>query len=111
VDEVDPSEELVLVELVAGDEDEDEDGGDPSKPNALAAVSFGSASPNPQPPSRSWAMIAPAQSAEWKPQHPEAQSASEEQRPVMNCLPCPLPARPGLLLELGVAGVSRAAKA
>lgn len=78
---------------------------------AFAALSFGCALPKPQPPSRVWAMTAPAHSAEWKPQHPDSQSASDVQRPVMNCLPALLPASPGLLLALGVAGVSRAARA
>src|SRR2546423_784139 len=52
-----------------------------------AAVSLGCASPNPQPPSRSWAMTGPAHLPELKPQQPEAQSASLVQGPVMNCVP------------------------
>jgi len=59
----------------------------PVKPRALAAVSFGEESPCPQPPSRDWAMIAPAHKPELNPQHPLAQSASLEHGPVMNCVP------------------------
>lgn len=59
----------------------------PVNPSATAAVSFGSASPCPQPPSRSCATIAPAHFPELKPQQPDAQSASFAQTPVMNCVP------------------------
>ena len=59
----------------------------PVEPRATAASSFGEESPNPQPPSRSWAMTAPAHLPELKPQHPEAQSASLVQAPVMNWVP------------------------
>ena len=59
----------------------------PVKPRATAASSLGEESPNPQPPSRSWAITAPAHLPELKPQHPEAQSASLAQAPVMNWVP------------------------
>ena len=52
-----------------------------------AALSFGCASPNPHPPSRSCAMIAPAHFPLLNPQQPDAQSASLLQGPVMNCVP------------------------
>jgi len=55
---------------------------------ARAAMLFGCASPWPQPPSRVWAITGPAHRPLLKPQHDEAQSASEEQGPVMNCVPC-----------------------
>jgi hypothetical protein len=55
--------------------------------NAKAAMLFGWASPWPQPPSRVWAITGPAQRPELKPQHDEAQSASELQGPVMNWVP------------------------
>lgn len=55
--------------------------------NARAAVSFGTALPKPQPPSRSWAMTGPAHFPERKPQQELAQSASEVQGPVMNWVP------------------------
>lgn len=62
-------------------------GAEPVKPIATAALSLGSASPKPQPPSRSWAMMGPAHFPLLKPQHPSAQSASLVQLPVMNCVP------------------------
>lgn len=55
--------------------------------NALAASSFGRASPNPHPPSRSCATTGPAHLPLLNPQHADAQSASEVQAPVMNCVP------------------------
>ena len=59
-----------------------------SSPRSLrAALSLGWGSPKPQPPSRSWATIAPAHLPDLKPQQPEAQSTSPEQGPVMNCEP------------------------
>jgi hypothetical protein len=36
---------------------------------------------------RSWATIAPAHLPDLKPQQPDAQSASDVQGPVMNCVP------------------------
>lgn len=54
---------------------------------AATALAFGVASPCPHPPSRSWAMTGPAHLPELNPQHPSAQSASEAQTPVMNCVP------------------------
>src|SRR2546429_3166 len=62
----------------------------------------GCALPNPQPPSRSWATMAPAHLPVWKPQQPEAQSASLVQGPVINCFPAPLPA-PLLVVDACVA--------
>jgi hypothetical protein len=56
---------------------------------ARAASSLGCESPNPQPPSRSWATIGPAHLPVLKPQQPEAQSASLVHGPVMNCVPRP----------------------
>jgi hypothetical protein len=70
-------------------------GAGPVKPRATAALSFGVALPNPQPPSRCCATTAPAQSPVLKPQHPEAQSASLAHAPVMNCLAAALPIRLG----------------
>jgi hypothetical protein len=58
----------------------------------FAVVLLGVALPNPHPSSRSWATMAPAQLPDLKPQHPEAQSLSLVQAPVMNCFPAPLPA-------------------
>jgi hypothetical protein len=58
-----------------------------------AALSFAAAlpldlgSPNPQPPSRSSAIIAPAHFPVLKPQHSDLQSTSPVQTPVMNCDP------------------------
>ena len=54
-----------------------------------AALSLGWALPKPQPPSRVWAMMAPAHLPVLKSQQPEAQSASLSQGPVMNCVPVP----------------------
>jgi len=52
-------------------------GGDAAPPRSFwAAVSLGCASPNPQPPSRSWAMMGPAHFPDLNPQHPESQPAS-----------------------------------
>lgn len=56
-------------------------------PRARAALLFGVASPKPQPPSRCWAITAPAQRPVLKPQQPLAQSASLVQAPVMNWVP------------------------
>jgi hypothetical protein len=56
-------------------------------PRALAAFALGVPSPCPQPPSRVRAMIDPAQRPELNPQQPDAQSASDVQGPVMNCVP------------------------
>ena len=59
-----------------------------ASPRSLrAALSLGWASPNPHPPSRSCATIAPAHLPVLKPQQPDAQSASLVQGPVMNWLP------------------------
>ena len=55
--------------------------------NALAASSFGTAFPNPQPPSLSCATIAPAHLPLLNPQHLLAQSASFLHTPVINCVP------------------------
>ena len=55
--------------------------------NFCAAMSLGWASPNPHPPSRSCAMTGPAHLPLLKPQHSEAQSASDWQGPVMNWVP------------------------
>jgi hypothetical protein len=55
--------------------------------NASAAIEFGWASPNPHPPSRSWATTGPAHFPELNPQQLEAQSASLVQTPVINCVP------------------------
>ena len=55
--------------------------------SALAASSLGVALPNPHPPSRSCATTGPAHLPLRKPQHAEAQSASEVHAPVMNCFP------------------------
>ncbi len=56
----------------------------PVNPRATAASSLGEESPKPHPPSRSWAITAPAHFPDLKPQQPEAQSASLVQTPVMN---------------------------
>lgn len=55
--------------------------------SALAASSFGCALPKPHPPSRSRATTGPAHLPLVKPQHAEAQSVSDLQGPVMNCVP------------------------
>jgi hypothetical protein len=51
------------------------------------AMLLGATSPNPHPPSRSWATTAAAHLPDLKPQHEVAQSASEAQTPVMNWVP------------------------
>ncbi|PIL32762.1 hypothetical protein GSI_04877 [Ganoderma sinense ZZ0214-1] len=69
-----------------------------ASPRSLrAALSLGCASPNPHPPSRSCAIIAPAHFPLLKPQHPEAQSASLLHGPVMNWVP-------GAVDDAGVVG-------
>jgi hypothetical protein len=60
------------------------DGAGQVKPSATAAVSSGSMSPKPHPPSRSCAMTGPAHFPVLKPQQLSAQSASDVQGPVMN---------------------------
>ena len=67
-------------------------GAGPVKPRATAAVSLGSASPKPQPPSRSWATIGPAHFPVLNPQQLSAHSASLVHGPVMNCVPFALAA-------------------
>jgi hypothetical protein len=69
----------------------------PVKPIACAALSLGVPEPNPQPPSRDKAMMAPAHFPVLKAQQPDAQSASLVHWPVMNWAPLPLPtlAAPG----------------
>jgi hypothetical protein len=56
---------------------------------ATSARLLGCALPKPQPPSRSWAITGPAHLPELKPQQEDAQSASEVQAPVINCVPWP----------------------
>jgi len=62
----------------------------PLKPSFLAALSLGLLFPNPHPPSRCRAMIAPAHLPVLKPQQPEAQSESALHGPVMNWVPAAL---------------------
>jgi hypothetical protein len=63
----------------------------PDPPPAAPAFAFGPvldcALPNPHPPSLSCAGITAAQAPLRNPQHNVAQSASEVQAPVMNCVP------------------------
>ena len=60
-------------------------------PPAAAPVlgpALGVALPKPHPPSLSWAGMTAAHLPLLKPQQLDAQSASEVQAPVMNCVPC-----------------------
>src|SRR2546421_658713 len=54
-------------------------------------MSVGCSLPNPQPPSRFWAMMAPAHLPDLKQQQPEAQSASLAPAPEIYSLPAPFP--------------------
>jgi hypothetical protein len=80
VSELDPDELPVELELIP-----------PVNPIALAASSFGVPDPNPQPPSRDNAMMAPAHLPVLNAQQPDAQSASLVHWPVMNWAPLPRP--------------------
>lgn len=82
--------ELVAAGLAATAEDEAPVPTLPVNPSATAAVSLGTASPKPHPPSLSWAITGPAHFPELKPQHESAQSASDVQTPVMNWVPAAL---------------------
>jgi len=62
-------------------------GAEPVKPRATAAASLGCGSPNPHPPSRSCAITGPAHFPVLNPQQLSAQSASDVQGPVINCVP------------------------
>jgi hypothetical protein len=59
------------------------------KPSAIAAFALGDALPWPHPPSRCCATTGPAQRPVLNPQQAEAQSLSDLQGPVMNCVPAP----------------------
>ncbi len=78
---------VAIAVVVAADAAAAVDNAGASPRSLRAASSLGWASPNPQPPSRSWATIAPAHLPDLNPQQPEAQSASLVQGPVINWLP------------------------